>query len=127
VATERDVVKYILLSIVTCGLWGMVWVYQVGTDIATLRGDDKPSVVLDLVLTFVSCGLWGFVCAYRWPEYLNEELGRRGRSVDSNLPAMSLLMAFFGLHVVGLVLMQESLNKLARDEFGQRGGAGSRG
>ena len=31
---------------------------------------------------------------------------------------MSLLMAFFGLHVVGLVLMQESLNKVARDGGG---------
>ena len=117
-ATERDVVKYIILSIVTCGIWGLVWVYQVGTDIAMLRGDDKPSVVVDLVLSFVSCGLWGFVCAYRWPEYLNEELARRGRTVDTNLPAMSLLMAFFGLHVVGLVLMQESLNKVARDGGG---------
>lgn len=120
--TERDVVKYILLSILTCGLWGMVWVYQVGSDIAMLRGDDKPAVVLDLVLSFVSCGLWGFVCAYRWPEYLNEELSRRGRQVDGNLPAMSLLMAFFGLHVVGLVLMQESLNKMAREQPGPHGG-----
>lgn len=120
-AEERDIVKCVILSIVTCGIWGLVWIYQIGTDIAMLRGDNKPAVVTDLLLTFVSCGLWGFVCAYRWPDALNEELSRRGQQVDTNLPAMSLVMSFFGFQIVGMVLMQEALNKLTRAET-DRGG-----
>lgn len=110
---ERNVITWSILTFVTCGVWRLYWLLQIGRDIAMLRGDDRPNVVTDLLLTFVTCGFWMFVIAYQWPGLLNEALEHRGQRVDRNLPAMSLLMAVFGFGIVDLILIQGELNKLA--------------
>lgn len=107
---QRNIVLYVILSLVTCGIWFLVWFFQLGGDIAALRGDDKPSPLKDFLLTIVTCGIWGLYCAYQWPVYLQEPLRARGRTVDANLPVLSLVLAFFGLQIVGFVLMQQALN-----------------
>ncbi|MEY3011715.1 MAG: hypothetical protein RIT45_450 [Pseudomonadota bacterium] len=110
---ERNVVTWSILTLVTCGIWRLVWLVQIGRDIAMLRGDDRPNVVIDLLLSFVTCGIWMLVMSYQWPGLLNEALEQRGQRVDGNLPAMSLLMALFGFGIVDLILIQGELNKLA--------------
>ena len=94
----------------TCGIWGIVWFFQLGGDIQSLRGDGKPSAGTDFLLTIVTCGLWGIYVSYQWPTLLLEPLRARGRQVDSNLPVMSLVLTLFGLNIVGWVLMQQLLN-----------------
>lgn len=110
---ERNVVTWSILTLVTCGIWRLVWLVQIGRDIALLRGDDRPNIVTDLLLSFVTCGMWTFVLSYQWPGLLNEAIEQRGGQVDRNLPAMSLLMALFGFGIVDLILVQGELNKIA--------------
>ncbi|MFZ4578536.1 MAG: DUF4234 domain-containing protein [Myxococcota bacterium] len=107
---QRSIPLYVILTIVTCGIWGIVWFFQLGGDIQSLRGDGKPSAGTDFLLTIVTCGLWGIYVSYQWPTLLLEPLRARGRQVDSNLPVLSLVLTLFGLNIVGWVLMQQLLN-----------------
>lgn len=78
----RNIVLYVILSIVTCGLWSLVWFFQLGGDIQALRGDDKPNTLVDFLLTIVTCGLWGFYVAYQWPTLLQDPM-RAGESTST--------------------------------------------
>ncbi|MBI5607568.1 MAG: DUF4234 domain-containing protein [Deltaproteobacteria bacterium] len=109
---RRDLVTAILLTVVTCGIYSLFWMFQMGNDIATLRGDDQPKPTTDLVLTLITCGLWYFVVSYRWAQLLNEVAEQRGKRVDSNFPVLCLVLAFFSYGIVGLALMQNTLNDL---------------
>jgi apolipoprotein N-acyltransferase len=106
----RNIVLNVILTVVTCGIFGIVWWFQLGGDIQALRGDDKPPTLRDFVLCLVTCGIWGYFVAYQWPIWLQEPLRKRGRHVDPNLPVLCLVLAFFGLHIVTLVLMQQAAN-----------------
>ena len=112
---QRNIVLYVVLSIVTCGIWGIVWFFQLGSDIAAIRHDNKPNPLADFVLGIVTCGLWSLYVAYQWPTLLQEPLRARGKYVDPNLPVLSLVLGMFGFHIVGMVLMQQLVN----DTFAQ--------
>ena len=107
----RNIALQVVLSIFTCGIWGIVWWFQLGSDIQLVRGDEKPNPLTDFLLTIVTCGVWGVYCAYQWPTLLQEPLRNRNVRVDPNLPVLSLVLAIFGLHLVGMVLMQQVLNE----------------
>ena len=96
---------------VTCGLWAIVWFFQLGADIQELRGDEEPNVLRDFLLSFITCGLWSLYVAYQWPVLIVEPLVKREVHVDKNLPVISLVMSLFGVQIVGLVLMQSAVNK----------------
>lgn len=107
----RNIVLYVVLSVVTCGLWAIVWVFQLGGDIQRLRGDGKPNVLVDVLLTIVTCGLWGFFAAYQWTVLIQQPMRERGQHVDANLPVICLVASFFGLQLVTLILMQSVVNQ----------------
>ncbi|MBM4344961.1 MAG: DUF4234 domain-containing protein [Deltaproteobacteria bacterium] len=109
---RRDLVKMVLLTVLTCGIWGIVWTYQIGNDIAALRGSGGPNPVTDILLGFVTCGIWFVVISYQWPKLLNDQAASRGKRVDDNLPVLSLVACLFGFQIVGLALMQQILNDL---------------
>lgn len=109
---RRDVVKMVILSIVTCGIWGIVWMYQLGTDIANLRGDNTPKPITDIVLSLVTCGIWSLVISYQWPKLVNDLAAARGKRVDDNLPVLCLVASIFGFPIVAFALMQQILNDL---------------
>ncbi len=107
----RNIVLYVILTFVTCGIWGLVWFFQLGGDIQTLRGDDKPNTLVDFLLTILTCGLWGIYVAYQWPLLLQEPARDRGIHVDNNLPVISLVLYFLGFAFVSLILVQSVANQ----------------
>jgi len=111
--SERNIAVYVILSIVTFGLWGLVWFFQLGGDIGRLRGDGKPSPIIDLILIIITCGIWGLILGYTWGDKLNEGLRQSGRPVNQNLPILTLVLGLFGLQIISFVLWQVELNKVA--------------
>jgi len=113
VVPERSIAIYVLLSIFTFGLWGLVWFFQMAGDIGRLRSDGKPSALIDLVLIICTCGIWAIVIGYMWGDKLNGGMRERGLPVNENLPVITLVLSIFGLQLIALVLWQIELNKAA--------------
>lgn len=107
---RREVLMQLVLFFLTCGLWGLVMQYRIGTDINEHRGRQDFNPGLDLALIFLTCGLWVFYVMVKYPQALQEMIKEEGGSTgDLVLP--SLLLTLFGFHIVALFILQGELNR----------------
>jgi hypothetical protein len=123
---ERNIPLSLVLSLITCGLYGFVWMYKIGDDLRKSLRRDEPRAGLDLFLTLLTCGLWGIYVAYKYPVLIAELQQKRGLP-KSDLSLVCILLAIFslwkvyGFGLIGLVLMQNELNRIWRSQRQERG------
>lgn len=105
---RRELVVAIILSIVTCGIYGMYWMVVMTDDMNSISPADsyQTSGVLALVLTIITCGIYGIYWAYRMGNKLDAESGQ-------NNGVLFLILNLFGLSIVTFALIQYELNKRA--------------
>ncbi len=110
---ERNIVTCIILSIVTCGIYGIIWFIGL-TDDAKLAAEDTSlaSGGLAFVLTIVTCGIYGFYWAYKIGELIKNAQAKRGMQPKDNA-ILYLLLQLFGLGIVVYALAQNDLNEIA--------------
>ncbi|MBQ3061380.1 MAG: DUF4234 domain-containing protein [Lachnospiraceae bacterium] len=105
---KRDIVKCIILSIVTCGIYGLFWFIKLTDDTNTVAGiPDGTSGVTALVLTLVTCGIYGWFWAWKQGEKMDQITG------TSNNGIIYILLQVFGLGIIAYAIMQDNLNKNA--------------
>ena len=104
---------YILLSIVTCGIYAIYWFICLTNDTNTVSGDvNGTSGGVAFLLTLVTCGIYGLYWAYKQGDKI--DFAKRQRGVPStNTGLLYLVLSVFGLGIVAYALMQDELNKLA--------------
>lgn len=92
----------ILLTIFTCGIYGLVWLYSVATEINAILGDDNatnPSYSWIGILCFI----FSYILMVQIDTAMIEIDRRRGRYSESKILLWILLTVFVG---IGLYLMQ---------------------
>ena len=112
---KRDIVVAIILSFVTCGIYGLVWFFNLVTDLNTAAqtpDDQTPGTVL--LLTIITCGIYGWVWLYKAGEKVDKIKELNGEAPSSS-SVIYLLLAIFGLAIVAYALIQSELNKVAMD------------
>ena len=104
----RSVALAIVLSIITCGIYGIYWFVVLNDEINALTGDaSAPSGIVVFLLSLVTCGIYGIYWAYvmgRKVAYLN-------RTADSGI--INLIIALFGFQIINLALFQDAVNHYA--------------
>jgi len=118
VRPERSIPMAVFLTIITCGVYGVIWLYKMGCDLRAASATDEPHPGVDALLTVATCGIWGVYVAYKYPSLINQ-IKRRFRLPESDVPIISLLLALFSygfppLALVALALVQNELNTLER-------------
>jgi hypothetical protein len=107
---ERSVVTAILLTLLTCGIYGLVLLYKIGDELNAHEGKGRINPGVDLLLTFVTCGLWGIYLMYHYPRVLHDITREENRPiVDIAVPC--LVLSIFGFQIVSLAILQGELNK----------------
>lgn len=81
--TNKGLVKYILLSLITCGIYGLVVMSSVSSDINTVasRYDGKKTMhycLLFFLINPITCGIAGIVWSHKISNRIGAELTRRG-------------------------------------------------
>lgn len=110
---KKNLALYIILSIVTCGIFALVWLAMLANDLRTMSNDEsKMSGGMVVLLTIVTFGIYGWIWYYQAGETLNSIKASRGISADQSSGVLYLLLAVFGLSIVSSALIQDSLNKL---------------
>lgn len=108
---NRNLAMYIVLSIVTCGLFGIYWFIVVTDDVKSIVNDNQtPSGGVAFLLTLVTCGIYGFFWAYKMGEKIDYMKSMQGMS-SGNSSILFLILEIFGLQIVNLALIQDSVNK----------------
>lgn len=112
---KRNVGLCIVLTVITCGIYGIYWFVVLTDDANGASGhqNDGTSGGVAFLLTLVTCGIYGIYWAYKMGEKINEAKVLKGGSADSNLPIVYLLLEIFGLGIIAYALMQNELNKLS--------------
>lgn len=116
--TERNPALVLLLTLVTCTVYGYYWLYVTTDELRRETGRDEPSPLLDLVLAVVTAGLWGLYASWRNARIVHEELEARGEPhTDSTAAVLIFNLSTFiwgGGWLVSLVLLQLDYNRLSR-------------
>lgn len=110
---HRDIAVCIILSIVTCGIYGIYWFICLTDDTNAVSGNvEDTSGVIAFLLSLITCNIYGLYWAYKQGEKIDQTKNSRGIPSNSNSIAY-LLLCLFGFSIVAYALMQNELNKLA--------------
>lgn len=113
---RKNIVTCIILFIVTCGFYGIYWLYCIISDINTISGDpDSMSPIVVILLSFVTCGIYLLFWVYKAGALLDQKAVESGRASESRAMIYLILTLFF-LGIVTCVLMQDSINTIADDQ-----------
>lgn len=101
---DRSLLTYILLTLVTCGIYSYYYIYCLANDINTVcQGDGKDTAGLlkFLLLSLVTCGIYTWVWYYSVGNRLTENAPRYGLNFQENGTTV-LLWMLFGSLVCGI-------------------------
>ena len=108
---ERNIVMCIILTIVTCGIYGFYWLVCLQDDSNALVNDFKTSGVMVVVLNIVTCGIYGLYWAFKMGEKIDAAKQSRGIPA-SNSGILYLVLYLCTGGIVAWALMQNEINKL---------------
>ncbi len=104
---ERNIVVAIILTIVTCGIYGIYWAICLARDAVSVK-DEGDSGVLEIVLMLFLPFLGFFLCEKK----LAEGCAAKG-IVHNDNSIVYLILGLVGLGIVNYCMMQNDLNKMA--------------
>lgn len=105
---NRSVAMCIVLTIVTCGIYGLYWMYCIHQDVQEVCNNPMQTEGgMVILLTLVTCGIYGVYWSYRMGQALDEARGTPGGSQA----IAYLLLSLFEFHIIAWALMQNELNR----------------
>lgn len=110
----RNIVISVVLSFLTCGIYGIYW-FIVMTDESNNLSEDPTcaSGGMAVLYTILTCGIYGIYWNYK----MGKKLAEAGRLYDIPIvdnSVLYLILAIFRLDVVNYCLIQSDLNKFAK-------------
>ena len=103
---KRDVVKCVILSIVTCGIYGIIWAVKLARDAVNVKDENDPATIETVLMI-----LFPFVGFYLCEKKFSEGCAAKGIAHSDN-SILYLVLGLVGLGIVDFCLMQSELNKL---------------
>lgn len=109
---KRDIVVTIILSVITCGIYGIVWFVLLTDDCAKASGDNSISGVSSILFTLITCGIYYLYWSYQMGKRIAKAQEKRYLPVTDN-SILYLILSLFGFSFVSHILIQSELNRLA--------------
>lgn len=108
---EKNIAVWLIVSILTCGIGGIVWFVSITDDTGYLSGDRSVSGGMALVLTIVTCGIYGIYWNYKMGKLLYQARDQKGIKGSDN-SVLYLILCLLGVGIINYCLMQDEINKL---------------
>ena len=105
---SRNIVTCILLTIITCGIYGIYWVICLAREAVAVK-DPADSAVLEIVLML----FLPFIGFYLSEQKFTAGCEARGIPHKDN-SVLYLILGLVGLGIVNYCMLQNDLNKLAQ-------------
>lgn len=110
--SKKSIPLCVVLTIITCGLYGLYWFYSLSEDAALLGNDNSFSGGMSILLCIVTCGIYGIYWCYKVGKLLFNAFDSRGMRASDN-SVLYLVLGLFGLGIVNFCIMQNDINQLA--------------
>lgn len=108
---QRNIVVCVILSIVTCGIYGIVWFINLTNDAARLNDDYNFSGGTAFLFTLITCGIYGIYWNYKMGKELYEANIKKNKQASDN-SILYLILSLLGLGIVNYCLMQNDINEV---------------
>ncbi|MBO4636123.1 MAG: DUF4234 domain-containing protein [Clostridiales bacterium] len=103
----RNIVVAIILTFVTCGIYGLYWIVKLNNEINQLSGHpEDTSGGMVLLLTIVTCGIYGWYWNFKMGEKVDEIKG----DPNGSSKIIFIILAICELSIVNYALMQNTIN-----------------
>ena len=102
--TDRGLLSYILLTLITCGIYGYYFVYKMAHDVnIACEGDGETTggLVAFIVLSIVTCGIYAWIWYYKLGNRLASNAPRYNMSFQENGTTV-LMWQIFGILLCGI-------------------------
>ncbi len=109
---NRNIVLCLILSVLTCGVYSIYWLYKLTSDIYALDGNTKDNPGTEIVLVILTCGLYGFYLWYKIGRSLSSIKAKQGYLAVTDITILFIILSVFNLDVVSLTIAQSELNNL---------------
>lgn len=109
---NRSIALCIVLSIVTCGIYGLYWMASVANDVNTITNDNGTSGGMVILLSIITCNIYYLVWLYNAGKRLDDVRNKNGERT-LNQEILYLLLALFGLGLISMCLIQDEINRYA--------------
>ena len=110
---KRSIVTCIILTFVTCGIYGLVWLVNMQNDMVKLT-DDTTSGTSVLLFSLITCGIYSLFWMYKTGDRL-DQLRATNQEATGNQGILYLVLSILGLGIVSYALIQTELNRYAED------------
>jgi hypothetical protein len=113
VKTDRSLLMYILLTLVTCGIYGWIFIYELAKDVNQMcqeDGDKVGGLGAYIFLSLITCGIYSWYWMYKVQNRLNAAGPRYGVQIPENGTTVILwyvvgmlicaICSFIGMNIV---------------------------
>lgn len=104
VKEDRSLGMYIVLTIVTCGIYSYYFLYTIAQDMNVVcegDGNKTPGLVQFILLSLVTCGIYAWIYYYNIGNRLNANAPRYGLQFQENGTTI-LIWFIFGSLLCGI-------------------------
>ena len=113
---NRSIGLYVVLSIVTCSIFAIYWIYTMANDLNNVTREhageyQQTSAGLVVLLSVVTCGIYGWYWLYKAGKRLSSCQFDNGFRVTDDSVIM-LILSIFGLGIVSYCILQSALNDI---------------
>lgn len=114
---RREVALAIILTLVTCGLYGIYWFIVLVDDVNKISKKPNPmSGALSFLLGIITCGIFILYTYYRMGDDLDNYFVGKGNP-PANKGILYLVLSLLGVSIISTALIQNDLNNIA-DNYG---------
>jgi lipopolysaccharide export system protein LptC len=108
----REPLIVILLSIVTCGIYGIVWMFMMNNEIKQLSPNRNNDVDTIWLVLGILCGFIYYYVWYKWDKQLADITAYKNIRYNSNFVLWIILSVFVGIgFFVMLFQVQDTMNE----------------
>ena len=108
----RNPIQVILLSIVTCGIYYLYWIYKTTDEIKNFMGREDINPALELILVLVTCNIYSLYWYYKYGKIVYLEMTAKVGMDNSEDSTVLLVILGLLVYVVAGAIMQDKLNAI---------------
>ena len=101
---DRGLASYIILTIITCGIYSYYFIYKMAHDVNIAcdgDGENTSGLVAFVLLSMITCGIYAWYWYYKLGNRLANNAGRYGLSIQENGTTV-LMWCIFGAFICGI-------------------------
>lgn len=106
---KKDIASSIIFSIITCGIYAIIWLVEIVKNVHKLNGNDNEPVTSE-VLLIIFIPFYFSYWVYKNGKQMHEDSLKYGGNIEDN-SVMYMVLALFGLGLIDYALIQNDFNK----------------